>query len=207
MRKVGSRLRPGSLPQMRSEPWAITLPMCAPVSDGAAAAILCTEQGLARLGVASRAVRLRTCVLGTSIYRAPDDLDRHIGRITALKAYEAASLAQRTFASRRFMTRPRLAKSSRWRTLVWLLAALEEKRRSQVKPHWVDVYRSILPAALRARAPNRCDRTCTDIRTRLPAPGRGRSAPGKRGKCGDCRERRRAMGRRRGCVRDQHPLR
>lgn len=72
--------------------WPLTLPMCAPVSDGAAAAILCTEQGLARLGGASRAVRLRTCVLGTSIDRAPDDLDRHIGRITALKAYEAASL-------------------------------------------------------------------------------------------------------------------
>lgn len=72
--------------------WPLTLPMCAPVSDGAAAAILCTEQGLARLGGAARAVRLRACVLGTSIDRAPDDLDRHIGRITALKAYEAASL-------------------------------------------------------------------------------------------------------------------
>lgn len=72
--------------------WPLTLPMCAPVSDGAAAAILCTDKGLERLGAASRAIRLRACVLGTSIDRAPDDLDRHIGRITALKAYGAASL-------------------------------------------------------------------------------------------------------------------
>lgn len=76
----------------RAIAWPLTLPMCAPVSDGAAAAILCTEQGLARLGGAARAIRLRACVLGTSIDRAPDDLDRHIGRITALKAYEAAAL-------------------------------------------------------------------------------------------------------------------
>ncbi|MBK6801966.1 MAG: thiolase family protein [Novosphingobium sp.] len=72
--------------------WPLTLPMCAPVSDGAAAAILCTDKGLERLGAASRAIRLRACVPGTSIDRAPDDLDRHIGRITALKAYGAASL-------------------------------------------------------------------------------------------------------------------
>ncbi len=72
--------------------WPLTLPMCAPVSDGAAAAILCTEVGLRRLGVGARAVELRACVLGTSLDRDPDDLDRHIGRVTALKAYEAAGL-------------------------------------------------------------------------------------------------------------------
>lgn len=76
----------------RSIVWPLTLPMCAPVSDGAAAAVLCTEAGLLRLGVKARAVELRACVLGTSVDRDPDDLDRHIGRITALKAFEAASL-------------------------------------------------------------------------------------------------------------------
>ena len=72
--------------------WPLTLPMCAPVSDGAAAAILCTEAGLRRLGAEARAVELRACILGTSVDRDADDLDRHIGRVTALKAYEAASL-------------------------------------------------------------------------------------------------------------------
>lgn len=72
--------------------WPLTLPMCAPVTDGAAAAVLCTQKGLDLLGAHRRAVRLRSCVLGTSLDREADDLDRHIGRVTALKAYEAASV-------------------------------------------------------------------------------------------------------------------
>lgn len=72
--------------------WPLTLPMCAPVSDGAAAAIVCTEAGLIRLGATSRAIELRACVLGTSVERDPDDLDHHIGRVTALKAFEASSI-------------------------------------------------------------------------------------------------------------------
>jgi acetyl-CoA acyltransferase len=72
--------------------WPLTLPMCAPVSDGGAAAILCTEAGLRKLGSRSRAVELRACILGTSVDRHPDDLERHIGRITALKAFAAASI-------------------------------------------------------------------------------------------------------------------
>jgi acetyl-CoA acetyltransferase len=71
--------------------WPLTLPMCAPVSDGGAAAILCTEAGLRKLGSRSRAVELRACVLGTSVDRHPDDLERHIGRVTALKAFEVAA--------------------------------------------------------------------------------------------------------------------
>lgn len=76
----------------RSIVWPLTLPMCAPVSDGAAAAVLCTEAGLRRLGTRARAMQLRSCVLGTSVDRMPDELDKHIGRVTALKAFEAASL-------------------------------------------------------------------------------------------------------------------
>lgn len=75
----------------RSIVWPLTLPMCAPVSDGAAAAILCTEAGLRKLGGRARAVELRACILGTSVEREPDDLEQHIGRVTALKAYDAAN--------------------------------------------------------------------------------------------------------------------
>jgi acetyl-CoA acyltransferase len=71
--------------------WPLTLPMCAPISDGAAATVVCTERGLRRLAAASTAVRVRACVLGSSVNREPDDLQRHLGRITALKAYEAAA--------------------------------------------------------------------------------------------------------------------
>jgi len=70
--------------------WPLTLPMCAPISDGAAAAVLCTGRGLRRLASRSRAIRIRACVLGSSMNREPDDLQRHLGRLTAIKAYEAA---------------------------------------------------------------------------------------------------------------------
>lgn len=72
--------------------WPLTLPMCAPISDGAAAAVVCTERGLRKLGAGSRAVRVLACVLGSSLNRRPDDLQQHLGRITALKAYEAAGV-------------------------------------------------------------------------------------------------------------------
>lgn len=45
-----------------------------------------------RLGATPRAVELRVCVLSTSLNHEPDDLERHIGRVTALNAFEAASL-------------------------------------------------------------------------------------------------------------------
>jgi acetyl-CoA acyltransferase len=54
--------------------------------------VLCTDAGLRRLGATPRAVELRVCVLSTSMGREPDDLERHIGRVTALKTFEAASL-------------------------------------------------------------------------------------------------------------------
>lgn len=70
-----------------------TRAMCAPISDGAAAAIVCSEKGLRRLaGGAGRAVRIRASVLRSATIRAPDAFDCHIGRLTALQAYEAAGL-------------------------------------------------------------------------------------------------------------------
>ena len=57
-----------------------------------AAAILCTDTGLRRLGATPRAVELRVCVPSTSLNHEPDDLEWHIGRVTALNVFEAASL-------------------------------------------------------------------------------------------------------------------
>ena len=41
----------------------------------------------------ARAVRLDACVLRSGLTRDPDDYDRHIGRLTALDAYEHAGVA------------------------------------------------------------------------------------------------------------------
>lgn len=69
-----------------------TRAMCAPVSDGAAAAVICSAAGLARLGGVSRAVRVRGCALVSAGDRPPNDFDNHIGRRAANKAYEQAGI-------------------------------------------------------------------------------------------------------------------
>ena len=71
--------------------WPLTLPMCSPISDGAAAAILCSEDYLNRLNT-RRAVKLRACVLMNGGRRAPDDIEQHVSRRAAKKAYEIAGL-------------------------------------------------------------------------------------------------------------------
>ncbi len=71
--------------------WPMTLPMCSPISDGAAAAVVCNASALRRLG-GGRAIEIRANVIMNGGRRAPDDLDRHISRRAALKAYEMAGL-------------------------------------------------------------------------------------------------------------------
>lgn len=71
--------------------YPLTLPMCSPISDGAAAALLCNAQGLARLGAArTRAVEVRASILRTATPRDPEDLESHLTRRAARDAYEAA---------------------------------------------------------------------------------------------------------------------
>jgi acetyl-CoA acyltransferase len=71
--------------------WPLTLPMCAPISDGAAAAILCTEEGLKRHGFdRSRAIRVHASVLAGGTNRDPRAITEQIGRLAAQRAYEKA---------------------------------------------------------------------------------------------------------------------
>lgn len=78
--------------QARPIAWPLTLPMCSPVSDGAAATIVCSERALARFA-RERAVGVRACVLGSGIERDPADIKNHLSRRAALKAYEEAGIA------------------------------------------------------------------------------------------------------------------
>ncbi|MDM7987687.1 MAG: thiolase family protein [Smithella sp.] len=69
--------------------YPLTRPMCAPVGDGAAAAIVCSEKFLKKLtGV--RPVRIRASILGTGSDRDIDAPD--IGERLANKAYTAAGV-------------------------------------------------------------------------------------------------------------------
>lgn len=72
--------------------WPLTLPMCAPISDGAAAAIVVSEKKARQMGM-SRAVQIAASVQATGSDRAPEDLDRHICRRAADRAYELSGIA------------------------------------------------------------------------------------------------------------------
>jgi acetyl-CoA acetyltransferase len=74
--------------------YPITLPMCAPVTDGAAAAILCNEAGRERLGAdGSRCIRVAASVVRSFTKRPIERPEKSIGRLAALAAYEQAGLA------------------------------------------------------------------------------------------------------------------
>lgn len=71
--------------------WPLTLPMCSPISDGAAAAILCREEELGRFD-RDRAVKIEATVLRSGSDRAPEEVDKHITHLAANRAYEEAGL-------------------------------------------------------------------------------------------------------------------
>jgi acetyl-CoA acetyltransferase len=69
----------------------LTVPMCAPLTDGAAAAIVCNAAGLRRLG-AQHPIRVLAAVLGTGTVRPLSAWDRSATRLAALQAYEEAGV-------------------------------------------------------------------------------------------------------------------
>ena len=75
----------------RTIAWPLTLPMCSPVSDGAACAILCSEGALSRFDK-SRAVRIESCVLATGSDRSVSEPEKHLTRQAALNAYNQAGI-------------------------------------------------------------------------------------------------------------------
>lgn len=73
--------------------YPLTLPMCAPISDGSAAALLCNAAGLKRLqGDPSRAVRLLSSVVRSGTDRDPGDYKNHVTALAATEAYEKAAI-------------------------------------------------------------------------------------------------------------------
>jgi len=76
----------------RSVSWPLTLPMCAPVGDGGAAAILCSKAVLKKLNVPGAAVRVLASVLASGSDRAGDEDRKDIGVRLSGQAYERAGL-------------------------------------------------------------------------------------------------------------------
>ncbi len=73
--------------------YPMTLPMCAPLSDGAAAAIVCNEEGLKRIGAdRKRAIRVAASVVRSFTHRPVDAPERGVGHLAAQSAYAQSGL-------------------------------------------------------------------------------------------------------------------
>lgn len=73
--------------------YPLTLPMCSPVSDGAAAAIVCTKSALKRLQIdPKRAIRVLASVIQSGTDRNDDDYVNHCTALASRKAYELAGV-------------------------------------------------------------------------------------------------------------------
>lgn len=75
----------------RDVSWPLTLPMCAPIGDGAAAVIVCSEAGLRKIA-ARRTVRILASVVRSATDRPADAYDRHLAHLAAMQAYELAGV-------------------------------------------------------------------------------------------------------------------
>lgn len=72
--------------------YPLTVAMCSPLSDGAAAVLLASSAGLARLARARPRVRVLASALRSGTARDWSDFDRHVIRRTADVAYRTAGL-------------------------------------------------------------------------------------------------------------------
>ena len=71
--------------------WPLTVPMCAPITDGSAAAIVCSKEALSRFA-GSRAIRILACVMRGGADRHATDYENHATRKAALLAYQRAGI-------------------------------------------------------------------------------------------------------------------
>jgi acetyl-CoA acyltransferase len=75
----------------RALAYPLTVPMCAPITDGSAAAVICSDAGLERLN-SDRAVQLRATALATGSNRDVRLLDGHVAQTASTRAYSSAGI-------------------------------------------------------------------------------------------------------------------
>jgi len=72
--------------------YPLTGPMCAPMSDGSAAALLGTSKGLKKLKSNNKAIRVDSCIQSSGKPCKWDDFDNHLVSRAASKAYAQAGI-------------------------------------------------------------------------------------------------------------------
>lgn len=71
--------------------WPLTRSMCAPITDGSGAVVICSEAALVKFD-RKRAVRIRAAQITTGVTRGHDDFEHQVSRLAAKRAYEQAGL-------------------------------------------------------------------------------------------------------------------
>jgi acetyl-CoA acetyltransferase len=72
--------------------YPLTVAMCSPLSDGAAAVLLCSDAGLKKLQGQAPSILIKACELTSATTRDFADFDAHVARRAALTAYERSGL-------------------------------------------------------------------------------------------------------------------
>ena len=158
--------------------WPLTLPMCSPISDGAAAALVCSRALTERLGVLSRAVRIRASVLMSGDHRDPDRMESHVARKASRRAYETAGLGPEDIDVVECHDATAFGEILQSELLEFFELGGEVQRRSGARRGSADAFHSIHQEASIERSSNRRDRARAGVRTRRTAPRRSRPAAG-----------------------------
>jgi acetyl-CoA acetyltransferase len=89
--------QPFSIDEVLASPaicYPLTTLMCSPISDGAAAVLLCNADGLKRLkNAGDRAVRVLASIVQTGTHRGLDEPEKIIAHLAAKKAYALAGVS------------------------------------------------------------------------------------------------------------------
>lgn len=72
--------------------YPLTVPMCAPITDGSAATVVCSDEGLRRLR-SSSPVKVLATVLATGSDRDVRDIEGHVSEVAGEKAYHLAGVS------------------------------------------------------------------------------------------------------------------
>ena len=157
--------------------WPLTVPMCSPITDGAAAAIVCSARGLRRFGN-SGAVRVRASALASGSSRGVDEYRKHISHHAANLAYEMASVGPSEISVAEVHDASAVGEIIQSENLRLCEFGDGGPAASGATPAWVDAFRSTRLEVSSARgirsAPPGSDKSMSSCSSCVTRPARGR---------------------------------
>ena len=166
----------------------LTLPMCSPISDGAAAAIVCNAAGLKRLAGTARDCRVLASVMQSGSNRGSPSSRSTRAAWPRRRPMPRPASGRKTWISPKSMTPRRWARSSNWKHSGCARSATADRPRHAARPASAGVSRSIPPVGssprgirsgrpASARSTNSC---CSSAARPMVARSRGPGTPSRR---------------------------